>query len=452
MTLSFAARSDIGLTRSNNQDSGYAGPHLLMVADGMGGHAGGDIASSVAVAHLALLDEEAPSTQAASEAINQAVDLAHAELLDRVAEQPELAGLGTTITALLRCEDRLVLAHIGDSRAYLLRDQHLEQVTTDHTFVQYLVETGKLEPDQAERHPQRSLLLRVLGDVELSGGVDISVRSTQAGDRWLVCSDGLSSVVSAQTLQSTLSQDAEVGEIAEQLIDLALRAGGPDNVTCVVAKVVDLDDLPDGQAPPTNAEIVGAAAVDRERPTRGGSGAAAKAARLTQPEPADSEPEPAVLTRRQLRRAAKQRSSAGLAASSDDLPDAESTVVSRPHRWRRRLIWSAIAIVLVFGGAFGLSAGYRWSQSQFYVGQADGQVSIFQGINQQIGPIKLSHLVERTRWRVADLPTVAQERLYKTIPAASREEAAEKLARFILNVDSSSMELGNDQPTSQGTN
>ncbi|MDR3201947.1 MAG: protein phosphatase 2C domain-containing protein, partial [Bifidobacteriaceae bacterium] len=194
VTFRYAARTDIGLTRSNNQDSAYAGPHLLVVADGMGGHAGGDIASSVAIAHLAPLDDEVPGADEAAEQIDESVAEAHDELLARVAENPDLAGLGTTITALLRSGDRLILAHIGDSRAYLLRDGLLEQVTQDHTFVQYLVDTGKLAPDQAERHPQRSLLLRVLGDVDLGGGLDISARGAQAGDRWLLCSDGLSAV------------------------------------------------------------------------------------------------------------------------------------------------------------------------------------------------------------------------------------------------------------------
>ncbi|MDR2378456.1 MAG: protein phosphatase 2C domain-containing protein, partial [Bifidobacteriaceae bacterium] len=239
IALRYAVRSDIGLTRANNQDSAYAGPHLLVVADGMGGHAGGDIASSVAIAHLAPLDEEAPASDQGAEALEAAVEAAHDELLERVEEDQELAGLGTTITTLLRAGDRLILGHIGDSRAYLLRDGQLEQVTTDHTFVQYLVDSGKLEPDQAERHPQRSLLLRVLGDVELSGGLDISVRKAVPGDRWLLCSDGLSGVVSAATLRRTLIEEADPDRCADLLIELALRGGGPDNVTCVVADVLD---------------------------------------------------------------------------------------------------------------------------------------------------------------------------------------------------------------------
>ncbi|MCL1898424.1 MAG: protein phosphatase 2C domain-containing protein, partial [Micrococcales bacterium] len=220
VTFAYAARSDIGLTRANNQDSAYAGPHLLVVADGMGGHAGGDIASSVALAHLAPLDDEAVGADEAAEDLELALEAAHEELLDRVAEDPELAGLGTTITALLRSGDRLVLGHIGDSRAYLLRQGQIEQVTADHTFVQYLVDTGKLAPEQAERHPQRSLLLRVLGDVELTGGLDISARKAEVGDRWLLCSDGLSSVVSATTITRTLISISDPAACADALVEL----------------------------------------------------------------------------------------------------------------------------------------------------------------------------------------------------------------------------------------
>jgi protein phosphatase len=362
IALRYAVRSDIGLTRANNQDSAYAGPHLLVVADGMGGHAGGDIASSVAIAHLAPLDEETPTADEGAQALEAAVDQAHEELLERVEQDPDLAGLGTTITTLLRTGDRLILGHIGDSRAYLLRDGQLEQVTTDHTFVQYLVDAGRLEPEQAEHHPQRSLLLRVLGDVELSGGLDISVRKAEPGDRWLLCSDGLSGVVSAETLRRTMIEAADPDECADQLIKLALRGGGPDNVTCVVADILDLDELPDGQAPSTAALVDGAAATSRHRPTRGGTSAAAKAASLIQSAPPVDEDEPA---------------------------DArERTPV------RRRIIWLLIILAFLALGAGGGYLAYRWSQTQYYVGESDGQVAIYQGIPQDIFGLELSHVIE----------------------------------------------------------
>jgi protein phosphatase len=411
----YAARSDIGLTRSNNQDSGYAGPHLLVVADGMGGHAGGDIASSVAIAHLAPLDDDNPGADDAARHLDEAVAQAHDELLDLVAETPELAGLGTTITAILRSGDRLVLGHIGDSRAYLLRDGTLEQVTTDHTFVQYLVETGKLEPDQAERHPQRSLLLRVLGDVDLGGGLDISVRGAQVGDRLLLCSDGLSGVVSTETITETLAENPDPGVAADRLIDLALRGGGPDNVTCIVADVLDLDALADGTAPATAVEVVGAAAIDRDRPTRGGSGAAGRAASLvSRPAPA---PAPRTRTGRRRRRG-----------------EPSDTEVAPPRRRRTfgaRLVTAIVGVVVLAGLGVAALGGYQWTQSRYYLGESNGQVAIYQGIAQRVGPLRLSHPVVTSGVLVAALPAVSQERLAVTIAARSRADAEDKLARFL---------------------
>jgi serine/threonine protein phosphatase PrpC len=148
IALRYAARSDVGLVRANNQDSGYAGPHLLVIADGMGGHAGGDIASSLAIGELAPLDGESHGTDALGH-LSEAVYAAHRELLGRVAEEPNLSGMGTTVTALLRSGARFALAHIGDSRAYLLRDGELVQITRDHTFVQRLVDDGRLTPEEA---------------------------------------------------------------------------------------------------------------------------------------------------------------------------------------------------------------------------------------------------------------------------------------------------------------
>ncbi len=208
IALRYAARSDVGLVRQNNQDSAYAGPHLLVVADGMGGHAGGDVASSLAIGELAPLDDESHGSDALQH-LREGVMAAHRELLDRVQEEPQLTGMGTTVTALLRTGGRLALAHIGDSRAYLLRDGELIQITRDHTFVQTLVDEGRLTPDEAEQHPQRSVLMRVLSDVVDDVEPDLSMREARLGDRYLLCSDGLSGVVSYDTLRETLDSGAD---------------------------------------------------------------------------------------------------------------------------------------------------------------------------------------------------------------------------------------------------
>lgn len=412
LALRYAARSDVGLVRSNNQDSAYAGPHLLAVADGMGGHAGGDVASSVAVAHLAPLDDEAHGPDDALDELSRALTTAHDELLARAEENPELAGLGTTVTALLRSGNKLAMAHIGDSRAYLLRDGELTQVTTDHSFVQHLVNTGKITAEEAERHPQRSVLLRVLGDFDMEIVPDMSVREARAGDRWLLCSDGLSGVVSGDTMAQTLREVTDVDACADQLVQLALRGGAPDNVTVVLGDVVEVDSLPDGAAPSTTSHVVGAAALDRNRPTLGGSGAAARAAE----------------------HAARAREEA---AGAPAAPEVEEDDEEPPSR-RRRVVAVVVTLLVLAAVAVAGYLGYRWTQDQYYVGDADGRVAVFRGIPQSIGPVELSSVVERTGTRVADLPGFMQDRLEQTIPATSLADARERAGALDSEADGSS--------------
>jgi protein phosphatase len=392
IALRYAARSDVGLVRSNNQDSAYAGPHLLVVADGMGGHAGGDVASSIAVGELSALDGEAHGPDAVRH-LEESIHRAHELLERRVEESPELAGMGTTVTALLRSGSRLVLAHIGDSRAYLLRDGELTQVTRDHTFVQHLVDEGRITAEEAERHPQRSVLLRVLGDVEGTTDVDTSVREAQVGDRWLLCSDGLSGVVSDDTLADTLRAVEDAGRCADQLVELALRAGAPDNVTCIVGDVVEVSSTP-----PSNPQVVGSAAVDRARRSGAGrpSSPAAKAAALTPPEE-DVEEEP------------------------DDEPP------GRRRRWLRGLAVLVVAGLLVGGGY----AAYAWSQQQFYVGTAARDVAIYRGLTQDVGPVRLSDVYERQELPVSALPTVWQDRVSAGITANDLPDAR-RIVRDLL--------------------
>ena len=414
IALRYAARSDVGLVRSNNQDSAYAGPHLLVVADGMGGHAGGDIASSVAVAHLAPLDDEAHGPDDALDELATALNEAHEELLALAEDNPGLAGLGTTVTALLRSGNKLAMAHIGDSRAYLLREGELTQVTTDHSFVQHLVNTGKLTPEEAEHHPQRSVLLRVLGDFDMEIVPDLSVREARAGDRWMLCSDGLSGVVSHDTMADALRDVDDAGACAEKLVDLALRGGAPDNVTVVVGDVVEVDDLPDGAAPETTSHVVGAAAQDRNRPSRGGKGAAARAA---------------------------EHSAATRARNASTTPPpptsfAEDDIVPTHSVWRRVLFALVVVVVLAAVAVAGW-LGYRWTQDQYYVGVDNGRIAVFRGIPQTVGPISLSEVVETTGTPVADLPGFVQDRLAATIPADDLADARRRVADLEDQADGS---------------
>ena len=400
VSLHYAARSDVGLVRENNQDSGYAGPQLLVLADGMGGAAAGDVASSVAVAHLAPLDGDEHSSDELLDLLRKAVADAHADLLDYARERPSNAGLGTTVIALLRTGTTAAMVHIGDSRAYLMRDGEMHQVTHDHTFVQHLVDTGQLTEDEAESHPQRSVLLRVLGDSGAEIELDESVRELHDGDRWLLCSDGLSSYVSAQTIADVLAETTDPGECAEDLVELALRAGGQDNITVIVADVAK-DETDPGHLPDTTPQVVGAAAVDRKAPTRGVDSAAGRAAALTAGARAG--------TSRQLIRDGAEE-------------EVELDLDAPP---RRRPVFTIVAIVvalLMLAGAGTL--GYRWTQTQFYVApNEEDLVAIYRGVPQEIGPITLSSVEEVSGIAMADLPPFVQARVRAGIAADSLEAA-----------------------------
>ena len=397
IALRYAARSDVGLVRSNNQDSAYAGSHLLVVADGMGGHAGGDVASSVAIGRLARLDSETPASDIVA-TLEESVLEANQEILRRARDEPQLRGLGTTITALLRAEGKFALAHIGDSRAYLLREEETVQVTKDHTFVQRLLDEGRLTEEEAERHPQRSVLMRVLGDVDADPELDLSLRPAHPGDRWMLCSDGLSGLVSLDTIDATLKDVADPGECADALVQLALKGGGPDNITCIVADVVDLEDLPRGdEAPSTTPQIVGSAARNRHQPTAA-SGPAAKAAALTREEPE-------------------------VPYEDEDFSEEEPP---------RRSPWPAfVVLVLLIALLGGLAwGGYTWSQRQFYVGTDGTRVVLYQGLAQDLGPISLSQELEVTDIELEDLPEITRQQVESTISAADRESADQIIDRL----------------------
>ncbi|MDQ3906104.1 MAG: protein phosphatase 2C domain-containing protein, partial [Actinomycetota bacterium] len=279
LVLRYAARSDRGLVRQNNEDAVYAGPRLLALADGMGGHAAGEVASKAVIAAFAPLDDDDPGNDLLDQ-LHEATLAGNAAISELVREDPEREGMGTTLTAVLFGGNKIGLAHVGDSRAYLLRDGVFSQITHDDTFVQSLIDEGRISPHEASHHPQRSLLLKALTgqDVEPS----LTVREARAGDRYLLCSDGLSDVVSAENLADSLTlPDPE--SCADRLIELALRGGGPDNITCIVADVVDVEY---GEDAPI---IAGAAGDGMEQPQP--DSAASRAATTTLPRPAPVQPE-----------------------------------------------------------------------------------------------------------------------------------------------------------------
>ena len=405
-SLRYAARSSVGLVRSSNQDSGYAGPHLMVLCDGMGGPAGGDIASAVAVDHLVPLDADSHQAGDLLGLLRDAVQAAHADLVARSSASPELAGLGTTCIAIMRSGNKLAMVHVGDSRAYLLRDGELTQVTTDHTFVEYLVETGRLTREQARQHPQRSVLLRVLGDAEGEVQLDESIREAVPGDRWLLCSDGLSGPVSAATIGEVLAGVDDPELAAEQLIDLAERAGGPDNITAVVFDVVE-----DDPTPQRDPQIVGSAAIHRTL------AAVASAASPGEGSPTTPAAKAAALVAG-LEDAADAAEEASTPGAAEALADAEE----RQRRRRRRSILGTVLLLIAVAGT--LILVYNWTQSQYYVGISDGKVAIYQGIPQTLGPISLSHVVETYDEPALDeLDERMRKRLEETVPRISLNDA-----------------------------
>ncbi|MCO1581387.1 protein phosphatase 2C domain-containing protein [Crossiella sp. SN42] len=355
LVLRYAARSDRGLVRSNNQDSVYAGPRLLALADGMGGHAAGEVASKVVIAALAPLDDDEPGEDLLSD-LRESMLSGNSAIAELVASDPDLEGMGTTLTAVLFAGHRLGLVHIGDSRAYLVRDGNLSQITHDDTFVQSLIDEGRITPDEALTHPQRSLLLKALTGHEVEPS--LAIREARNGDRYMLCSDGLSGVVSAETLAEALAIP-DPRTCADRLIELALKGGGPDNVTVIVADVVDVDF---GE----NAPIVGGAA---------GDGSA-------DPPPPDSPASRAGALNPGWQQQQPQR------------PDPTTPPPDPPRgrRWLRSML--LVLLVLVVLGAAGFFTRY-WVLQQYYVGlDDDRQVVIFQGVQGSVLGIKLQRKVE----------------------------------------------------------
>jgi protein phosphatase len=371
LALRYSARSDVGLLREINEDSGYAGPRLLVIADGVGGHAAGEVASSVAVGVLAALDEDSPGGDLLDR-LSGAVHTANNHLRDMVGGDSELRGMGTTVTALLRAGARFGLVHVGDSRGYLLRNGRLQQITRDHTFVQGLLDEGRITADEADHHPQRNLITNALDgreDVEL----DLSIRETRAGDRYLLCSDGLSGVVSEDTLRDTLAAESSTEAAVDKLVELALKGGGPDNITAIVADVVEVETHPPSAVPVT----VGAAAEGAVKHVREES-PAAKAAALRPP------PE-------------------------HDHDEAEAYDDERRPRWSLGVLAGLLLVVLLAAGAYG---AWRWSQTQYYVGAEGRHVAIYRGLSQDVGPLQTSKLYRSADdVQLADLPAYQREQV-----------------------------------------
>lgn len=460
LALRYAVRSDVGLLREGNEDSAYAGPHLLAVADGMGGHAAGEVASSATITTISSLDSERPGIDLVS-ALAEAVAMANMRLQELVISDPATEGMGTTLTAMLWLDGHAALCHIGDSRAYLLRSGQFYQITHDHTLVQSLVDEGKITEDDVATHPHRSLLLRAL-DGRTIAEPDLSQLETMPGDRLLLCSDGLSGVVTEQTLHQTLSSVWDPDQAALQLVELAIKGGGPDNITVIVADVLDTQT---SSIPPTLEPVLAGAAslssaTDLRSPARQSS-PATRALRLarTAPQqvvPDDAPPgdwtngfhspagqaqglaatgapgqagqltdEPAVGTGRHSHRARRHR----LDDDDDYAPQ---------HDGRRRWpIVTTLLVVLVLFILGGLYGGWRYIQGQYFIGVQNGNVAIFRGVNQNLAGISLSSLVQRyDNLPVAQVVPSDQAMIHQTITESSLTAAQSLVGQIQSGVTS----------------
>ncbi|MFZ2173356.1 MAG: PP2C family serine/threonine-protein phosphatase [Rhodococcus sp. (in: high G+C Gram-positive bacteria)] len=411
LVLRYAARSDRGLVRSNNEDSVYAGARLLALADGMGGHAAGEVASQLMIAALAHLDDDEPGEDLLGK-LEAATREGNDSIADHVQEDPELDGMGTTLTAILFSGSKLGLVHIGDSRAYLLRDNKLTQITRDDTFVQSLVDEGRITAEQAHTHPQRSLIMRALTGNEIEP--TLTVREARAGDRYLLCSDGLSDVVSDETIENTMREGTQ-DECADRLIELALRSGGPDNVTVVVADVIDLDY---GQSHPI---VAGAASADDED-TPPPNTAAGRAAAMRPP------------------RATPKRV----------IPQVEDRPAKKTHRLRWALVALGLVVLLV-AAAF---VGRTLVRNNYYVGAEGERVTVLRGVPGSVLGYSLQepNLVgcvsdtggltlvpptdmpsDCTVLQVDDLQPSAREQVRAGLPSGKLDDARDQMTRLVEN-------------------
>ncbi|CAN5152077.1 protein phosphatase 2C domain-containing protein [soil metagenome] len=401
-----AAVSHVGKIRSNNQDSGYAGGHLFVVADGMGGHAGGDVASAIAIKSIVDTDREYTSSEDAEFALHSALVGANTRIAETVFDHTELTGMGTTVSGLIFVGDQVAAAHIGDSRIYRWRDDELVQMTADHTFVQRLVDSGRITEEEAAVHPRRSVLMRVLGDVDAAPEIDTMVFDTRPGDRWLICSDGLSSYVPGSALAAVLASYPKANDAADRLVKEALDHGAPDNVTVVIVDVDETGEI--ASVPPVT---VGSAAFPLS--FEGDTGR--KVPRLptlllhplkaTKPDDSHFEPE------------------------SDDYLDELIEEDARRAR-RRRVFWLVFVVVVVLAVAAALIGAYRWTQTRYYVGSNGTTVAIYQGVQQDLGPIQLHHVAVETSITLDSLSSYYRSQIRSTISVDSLA-AAEKIVESL---------------------
>jgi PPM family protein phosphatase len=380
MQLRLGAATDVGRMRTNNEDSYLSERPVAAVADGMGGHNAGEVASAIAIEELAALRGKGPwsNEKAATDDLKRAIVRANRRIREAAAADRELNGMGTTLVAVLEDGDSVHLANVGDSRAYLLRQGELTQVTVDHTLVQELVDDGRLSPKDAERHPQRSMITRALG-VDHQVEIDLFTYKLLPGDRLVLCSDGLSDVLNPPQIRNALLRVRDPQQAAERLVALAVEGGGPDNITVIVIDTERAGIEPDttGDLAPGIGSATGAMPTVDE-PDSGERGRDSRAAR-----------------------AAKDRS-------------------LRLHRRFQRLLLVLLVVAVL---SVALVAGRGFLYSRYWVGFDGDVVAVFQGVPGDVAGLRFSRLVERSAVSRAQVPSGYAARLEDGVPADNLEDA-----------------------------
>jgi PPM family protein phosphatase len=386
MKVRVGVRTDIGRSRVRNEDAYLVRDPVFAVADGMGGHRGGDVASNLALESLQTAGEG--STAEDFQQLVDQIKAANQRVLERGEADRDLRGMGTTLTAILASDGKAHVAHVGDSRAYMLRDGKLQQLTEDHTLVQRMVREGRLTEQEAHTHPQRSIVTRALG-VDENIPIDELTLDLKEGDRLLLCTDGLSSMLDRDTIEKILQSEPDPQAASDRLVEEANRAGGDDNITVVLLDVVGDDQASAGGSDP--------AAVQRSTGEAMTGG-----------------PEPA-----------------GHATFIGSAPDSAEPSPPRPKRginWTRAAVWGGVAVAIIVAGLFGTRF---YLDRQWYVGDDGGRVAIYNGIPATVLGFKLSHVQETTELSAVGAERLAYWRdLQDGITAGSFEQAQSIVERI----------------------
>ncbi len=400
-----AGTSDVGRVREGNEDAYLVADSVVAVADGMGGHLAGEVASSTALEPLRELDGRVfPDSADALAALRDAVVSANSSVVQMATDEPSYRGMGTTLTAALLEGRRLHVAHVGDSRAYLLRDGHFSQLTDDHTFVQHLIDEGQITEEEAANHPQRSMITRAIG-VSVDIDVDAMTLDLQPDDVVLLCSDGLTGVVSDADIAQTLAADGDLDKVLTRLVEMANEAGGPDNITAVILRFED---------PNAEASAGAGPVAIRTRDDRDGEDWANRLG-----------------------------SFGSIGSGGSPFPSKATSDRDDPSRFAGLVLRSLAAVVGIVLLTGGLYAGGRFLLAQsYYISLDDDQVVIFQGIDAELGPISLSWVSERSELTVEDVAPYYRPTLEEGFPAADINDAR-RLVRGIPQREDPST----DEPT-----